>query len=306
MMKKYWNYGPILVITAAILWALDGIIRRSLYVLPPITIVFFEHLVGFLVIAPFFLPKLKGQKWTKKEMVAMGAIALFSSLLGTLWFTTALLKTNYISFSVVYLLQKLQPIFAISAASVLLHEKIDRRYLKWAVLALVAAYFVTFKNGHVDFGTGSGTFEAAAYAFGAAVLWGSSTALSRMVLLTKPSVVVTGLRFALTVPMALLGVIILGSWSSVPSLNGSELLRFIFIALSTGMVALYIYYRGLKRTETKITTLLELVFPVLAVFIDAVGYHTLLAPTQYLAALVLLFAIYRLSLLQKSSAKILD
>ena len=42
------------------------------------------------------------------------------------------------------------------------------------------------------------------------------------------------------------------------------------------------------------------------VFIDAVLYHTILAPNQYLAAIVLVFAIYRLSLLQKSSAKIQD
>jgi drug/metabolite transporter, DME family len=306
MFKKYWNLGPALVVTAAVLWALDGIIRRSLYVLPPITIVFFEHLIGFLIIAPFFIPKLKKEKWTGKEKLAMVCIALFSSLLGTLWFTTALLQVNYISFSVVFLLQKLQPIFAISAATIILHEKVDRRYIKWAVLALVAAYFVTFKNGVVDFNTGSGTAMAALYAFGAAFVWGASTALSRYVLLTKPSEVVTGLRFALTVPMALIAVYILGAWGSLGQLNLSELARFILLALSTGMVALYIYYRGLKRTQAKITTLLELVFPTLAIFIDATLYHTLLAPTQYLAALVLLFAIYRLSLLQKPSAKIQD
>ena len=67
------------------------------------------------------------------------------------------------------------------------------------------------------------------------------------------------------------------------------------------MVALWIYYKGLKQTQAKISTILELVFPFLAVTIDAFLYKTVLAPTQYLAAAVLLFAIYRVGKLQNSS-----
>src|SRR3989344_929427 len=126
-MKKILNNGPLLIVIAASLWAVDGVIRRSLYVLPPVVIVFFEHLVGALILLPFFFKDLfiKKIKLGRKEFLAIIFVSLLSGLLGTLWFTTALLQTQFISFSVVYLLQKLQPIFAISSASIFLKEKLD-------------------------------------------------------------------------------------------------------------------------------------------------------------------------------------
>src|SRR5689334_3191069 len=119
-MKKFFTYGPLLIVFAAILWGVDGVLRRSLYTLPPITIVFFEHLIGALLIAPFFLPKLWKEKLSRKEWWAILFVSLMSGVLGTLWFTTALAKTNFIPFSVVFLLQKLQPIFTIGTAAIVL------------------------------------------------------------------------------------------------------------------------------------------------------------------------------------------
>ena len=49
------NYsGPIFILVAATLWAFDGLIRQHLYTLPPITIIFFEHLFGLIILFPFF------------------------------------------------------------------------------------------------------------------------------------------------------------------------------------------------------------------------------------------------------------
>ncbi|MCR4276837.1 MAG: EamA/RhaT family transporter, partial [Candidatus Roizmanbacteria bacterium] len=74
--------------------------------------------------------------------------------------------------------------------------------------------------------------------------------------------------------------------------------RFLLIAVSTGMFSVAIYYRGLKKIQANVSTILELVYPLLAVFIDAVLYKSFLAPTQYLAGGVLLFAIYKISKIQ--------
>jgi len=298
IMKQILKIGPLLIITAAILWALDGVIRRSLYSLPPITIVFYEHLIGALILTPFIFKQLFKVKITGRLILLILFVSLFSSLLGTLWFTTALLKVNFISFSVVFLLQKLQPIFAITTAVIFLKEKVKKRYLIWAGLAFVAAYFVTFKNGYVSFATGSGTIEAALYALGAAFAWGSSTTFSRMALLKLPDTYVTGLRFIFTTILAFFAVFLMGAGASLTMPDTSQYLRFIFIALSTGMVALLIYYKGLKETPVRVSTILELVFPVLAIIIDAVLYKTFLGPTQIVAAVILLFSIYKLSALQ--------
>ncbi len=295
-LSKLFSFGPLLIVIAAFLWAVDGVLRRQLFSLPPITIVFFEHFVGSLFVLPFLFGNWRQVvRLHRKEILTICAISLFSSLLGTLWFTTALLKVNFISFSVVFLLQKLQPIFVISAAALILKERITRQYLVWAGLAVIAAYFVTFRNGVVNFQTGSGTIEAALYAVGAAFVWGTSTIFSKIALRTKSDTLITGLRFVLTTVLAFLAVILMNQLPSLATVTLPQLRTFILIALSTGMLALAIYYRGLANTEAKVATILELVFPVTAVIIDAVVYKSFLAPSQYFAAGILLFAAVQIS-----------
>lgn len=292
--------GPIYIVLAAFLWGLDAILRRSLFTLSPTVIVFYEHLLGAIIISPAVFIALRKEKVTKKEWLVLLLISILSGVLGTLMFTAALVKVYFISISVVFLIQKLQPVFALLAAVILLKEKVDRRYIRFALLAFIAAYFVTFKNGQINLATGAGTVTATLLALGAAFAWGTSTALSRMTVLKLSDSLSTGLRFFLTVPLALLTVYIFNDSAGLTSISTSQMLRFLAIALSTGMVALFIYYKGLKHTEVRVATFLELVFPLTAVFIDVIYYKNILAWTQYLAALVLLFAIYRLSALNQA------
>jgi len=72
-MKKRYLLGPLLIITAAWLWSLDGFLRQALYTLPSLLIVFLEHLLGFLVTVPIlikFWPDLK--TISKKEWLRDG------------------------------------------------------------------------------------------------------------------------------------------------------------------------------------------------------------------------------------------
>ena len=280
---------------AAVLWALDGVLRRTLFTLPPLTIVFCEHLIGSLILLPLTWKEVTQAVLTRKQIGLVLLVALLSGLLGTLWFTTALSKVNFLPFSVVFLLQKLQPLFAATSAAVVLKEKISRRYLAWAGLALLAAYFVTFKNGLIDLSTGQGTITAAVYALGAAIAWGSSTTFSKVLLSEHSTRVVTALRFFTTSAFAFVACLLFQDVATIFTITGSQFIRFGVIALSTGMVALYLYYRGLQKTQAKVATILELTFPVLAVCIDAYVYQTFLTPTQILAAGALFYAMYRLT-----------
>lgn len=300
--KQIWNYGPALVVAGSVLWALDGVLRRSLFVLPPITIVFAEHLIGTVILAPVFwqhrevISRLKLRTW---GLVLL--IATLSGVLGTLSFTAALQAVQFIPFSVVYLVLQLEPIFAVGTAVVLLKEKVSKRFLGWAGAALVAAYFVIFPAGQISWGTGSGTVLAGLLALGATAAWGSSTTLSKLLLNEVPDRVATALRFGVTTLLALAGVFILGAGNSFDLITPGVASRLVLIALSTGMVALYLYYRGLQRTEAKLTTFLELVFPCLAVFVDAVLYQSFLTPSQYLAGVVLVLIMTRLVKVTKVS-----
>jgi len=303
MQKSY--SGPVFILIAATLWALDGLIRQKLYTLPPITIIFFEHLIGLIILSPFVFKYLFRTKLTLRDCWLIIIISVLSGLLGTLWFTTALGKVHFITISVVFLLQKLQPIFAIATARIFLRENFDGRYIKWAVLAIVAAYFVTFKNGYVFFATGGETISAALYALGAAFAWGSSTTFSKMLLGKIDFKVSTFYRFLVTVLVALPFLLVFGHNEGTTSLavpTFSQFSLLILIAISTGMVALLIYYKGLAKTAVHISTILELTFPFMAILLDFIINHTVLSFTQWIAALVLVFSIYKIVKLRERNS----
>ncbi len=299
-MKKLATFGPLFVIIAALLWSFDGLLRVSLYALPPAVVVFYEHLLGIIVLLLLFTkwaPDLK--KMTKKEWIAISLVALFSGALGTIFYTAALGKINYIQFSVVVLLQQLQPIWAISAAAILLKEKLSKNFLVWAGLGLVAAYFITFKDLRINLDTGAGTAVAGALALGAGVLWGSSTAISKYVLNKVSFLTATALRFLLAPIFAFLFIAGSNQVPALFTLTGPQWTSLLLITFSTGMVALAIYYYGLKRTPARVTTICELVWPASAIFIDYFYFHKGLSPTQILGVVVLLFAIYKVTQIKK-------
>jgi len=304
MLKNYT--GPIFILIAATLWAFDGLIRQHLFTLPPITIIFFEHLIGLIILSPFVYKYVFKTRLAKREWWLVILIAILSGLLGTLWFTTALGKVHYITISVVFLLQKLQPIFAITTARIFLKEKLDQRYIKWALLAILAAYFVTFPNGRVNFTTGEGTILAAIYALGAAFAWGSSTTFSKMLLGKIDFKVSTFYRFLVTLVVALPFVLLFGRSSlgglAIPT--GTQFVLLLLIAISTGMVALLIYYKGLAKTPVHISTILELTFPFIAILLDMIVNHTVLSFSQWIAALVLVYSIYQIAKLREETLEI--
>lgn len=299
-MQKLKDFGPLFVIIAALLWSFDGVLRRGLYTLPPSVVVFYEHLLGIGILLFFitkWLPDLK--KMTKKEWLAIGLVSLFSGALGTIFYTAALGQVNYIQFSVVVLLQQLQPIWAISAAAILLKEKITKSFIIWALIALIAAYFITFKDLTINLQTGAGTAIAGLLALSAGFLWGSSTAISKFVLNKVSFLTATALRFFLAPIFAFLFI---ASFNQVPALftlTQDQWISLLLITLSTGMVALAIYYYGLKKTPARVTTICELVWPASAIFIDYFYFHKGLSTTQILGVVVLLFAIYKITKYQR-------
>lgn len=279
-----------MIVAAASLWAVDGVLRRSLFTLLPLIIIFYEHLVGSVLVTPFAVKGLSHLRLTKQLVGLVLIIALVSGLLGTLMFTKALFMVGFIPFSVVLLLQKLQPIFAASTAHVFLGEKITRRYVLWAGVAIVAGFFMTFPNGQVNLTDSWQTVVAALLALGAAAAWGSSTTFSKMLLTKIDATTATSLRFYTTTILAFVAIVIFGLTAELSSINANQLGTIVLIALSTGLVALWLYYKGLQHTEAKIATILELTFPLLAVLIDVYFYGTILLPTQYMATGVMIFA----------------
>lgn len=301
MWNKIKEFGPIFIIIAALLWSLDGILRISLYVLPPTVIVFYEHFLGAIVLVPF-IGKWFGdlKKMTRKEWIAITIVSLFSGAIGTILYTAALGKVNYIPYSVVVLLQQqLQPIWAIGAAAILLKEKITKKFFLWAFVALTAAYLITFKDLHVNLATGNGTLIAAIMAISAGFMWGSSTAISKVVLNKVSFVTATALRFYMAPVFAFLIIAFSGQTHALFALNQIQWITLWIITFSTGLIAVLFYYYGLKRTPARVSTICELVWPASAIFTDYFYYHKSLSATQMLGVALLLFAIYKVTSFKK-------
>ena len=290
---KYIKFGAPALIVAALLFSVDGLLRRHLYTLPAPVIVFYEHAFGFLILAPLIVSSLKAfRKLTRNQWLAIIGVSFLSGAIGTILYTAALGRVQFIPFSVVVLLQQLNPVFAIGASALLLREPLTKRFLALAVVALAAAYVVTFPHLTVNLSTGNGTLMAAIMAVGAAAAWGSSTAFSKYALKDTSTLHITALRFGITPFFALLFVLFSGSAHALGSITLSQFKYLVAITFSTGMVALLIYYFGLKRILASRAALLELAWPVSAVIVGYIWLHQGLTASQGIAALVLTGAIY--------------
>jgi drug/metabolite transporter (DMT)-like permease len=292
-MKNDKYYGPGAVIAAALLWSVDGLLRRHLYTLPAPVIVFWEHAFGFLVLLPvlFFSWKYFRQL-TRKQWLSIALVALLSGAAGTILYTAALGRVQYIPFSVVVLLQQLNPIFAITASALLLRERLTKRFIVLSAIALAAAYFATFPDVGVNLATGKGTVIAALFAVGAAASWGVSTAFSKYSLKGTSSLHVTAARFGITPVFALLFAGVSDSAGAIGSITLNQFWYLLAITFSTGLVALLIYYYGLKRVKASRAAILELAWPASAVLVGYFWLHQSLTLTQSIGGLVLTGAIF--------------
>jgi len=284
---KWLGVGAVLL--AAVLWGLDGYLRTILYSLPPLTIIFAEHAIGTVIAISLLIAFRKKLKvLTKKQKIAITVVALVSGVGGTLLFTAALQQTQFIPFSVVFLLQQLEPFFAIAGASILLKEKLNKRFVVLAIVALVGGYMVSFPNLTVNFATGASTAIAALMAIGAAAAWGSSTAISKYALKDTYWLQVTGIRFGLATLFSGVALLIFPVANAVSQINPEQFNLLLGIALSTGFVALALYYFGLQRVRASRVTILELAFPLTAVIAGFLFFdQQALTITQWLGAAIL-------------------
>lgn len=283
------------IIIAALLWSLDAILRRGLYTLSPVIVVLWEHLLGAAVLFPFIfkrLPEIK--KLGRKEWLSVFAVSLFSGALGTIFYTAALGKVNFIQFSVVVLLQQLQPVWAIITAALVLKEKVSKKFIPWAVLAIASSYLVTFKNLEVNWQTGQGTITAGLLALAAGMMWAASTSFSKIVLKKISFQMATFLRFTLAPVFALMIALFMGQGGKLTSIGQDQWISLLIIVFSSGLVGILFYYFGLKRVQAKVSAILELVWPVSAILIDYFYFKNALSSTQVIGAFLVMFSIYKI------------
>lgn len=289
--------GAIAISISAILWGLDGVILTpQLYNLEVSFVVFILHAIPFLLMNIIFFKEYGYLKqFTKIDFTTLFLISLFGGAIGTIAIVKALFLVNFQQLTVVVLLQKLQPIFAISLAAILLKEKLHKNFIVWAVIAMIAGYFMTFGWRLPDFKTGSNTIYASLLAVLAAFSFGSSTVFSKKILHKYNYKTATFYRYGMTTIIMLVVVLISGSFDQFALSTSQNWIYFIIIAFTTGSGAIVLYYYGLNKVTAIVATICELFFPISAIILDYFVHGTRLSPIQWISAAIMILSIVRLN-----------
>ena len=291
------RFAPFFIIVAASLWGLDGVVLRPyLYSLPVPLVVFTESAIVLLILFPMFFKKRKELlQLNSSDWIYFFFVALLGGAIGTMSITKALFYVNYVNLSIVILIQKLQPLFALLLAFIILKEKPKKSFFAWAALAIVGAYIMTFGFTVPFFDLSDKTTLATLFSLIAAVSFGSSTVLSKRALQNVSFEIGTYLRFLFAVVILTIIISINGDFSSFNEITSTQWIVFIIIAFTTGGAAIFLYYYGLKKITASVATICELAFPLTAVILEYLLRDNILNAVQWLGVTILFFAIIKVT-----------
>lgn len=285
------NYSFIYIIFAASIWWIEWVLfLPHLYSLPVTLVVCIQTWILSLLLTPFFVSHFKNIKkiWKHDWFVIIG-IALLWGVIGILAITKAFFYMNYIHLSIVVLIQKLQPLFAITFAVIFLKEKLHSHFILWSIWALIWTYIMTFWfNSPIH--TGWNVWYAIILSFVAAMSFGITTVLTRKFVQHVPPLDAMYLRFVFSA--LILTVIILINWdyTSFSQVTNNNMLYFSFW-IATGWLWIFLFNTWLKNTKASVSTLCELAFPLTVILLEFFIKDKTLTSIQLIWICILLISV---------------
>ncbi|MGN7413327.1 DMT family transporter [Paenibacillus sp. SAF-068] len=306
--KERSNTGFWLVVLGAALWGVDPLFRIILLnTMTSTQIVLVEHIIVSLIAIPVLwkfradLKNLRARHWIAVIFISWGGSAL-----ATVLFTMALTHNDP---NTVLLLQKMQPLFAIVLAKLLLKETLPRRFGGLFFIALLGTYLLTF-GFTLPLGNWDNWIHAGSLlSLGAAALWGGSTVMGRLMLGQARYETVTSLRFVVALPLLIFMTWNEGAAWTLPSGTGEQaavILNILGQALLPGLLSLLLYYKGLSSTKASVATLAELSFPMAGVLVNWIAFRTLITWEQLLGFILIWVALFAISKQQERSSTAAD
>ncbi|MEE4271312.1 MAG: DMT family transporter [Thermoanaerobaculales bacterium] len=297
MTRSTTSTGALAICVAAALWGLDGVVltpRLSNLAVP--FVVFLLHVVPFGLMQPvLFRCWGRLQAFDRRTWLVLFLVSLTGGLIGTLCIVKALFIVEFKQLSVVVLLQKLQPVFAILLAAVLLKEQLSARFVAWAAAAVSGGYLLTFGLQGPDLSGGDQTFHAAVFAIVAAACFGAATVFGKLLLGTVDFMTATFARYGLTSVLAASYLVLAGVGLPFSATTPGNWAIVVLISLTTGSGAIFLYYWGLTRVKATVATICELCLPLSAVVLDHVVNGARLGAWQWVGGFVLIGSILRIS-----------
>lgn len=303
--KSRFKGGFWLVVLGAALWGVDPLFRIILLKnMTSSQIVLLEHIIISLIAIPVIWKnrhEFKSLGW--RHVGALLFISWGGSGIATILFTLGLTNGNL---NAVLLLQKLQPLFAIILARLLLKEKLPRHFSILFILALGGTYLLTF-GFTIPIGHWSEFLQVGSLlSLGAAALWGGSTVMGRLMVGQMKYETVTSLRFVLALPLLTVITWSEGAAWTLPAAGTTDftlvMLNLIGQALLPGLLSLLVYYKGLTTTKASVATLAELSFPMVGVLINWIVFQEVVTAAQITGFLFIWFSLFIISRQSDSSA----
>lgn len=281
--------GLPLVAGAAALWGTDAVFRRGLALdLPATTVVVYEHVILAACLRPVIL-RLPWRRLTATDAWCLLLIGGGASALATILFTASFRVGDP---TTPLLLQKLQPLVAIVAARVVLGERPRPLFGVYAAAGVAGAWLITFTD---PLSVRPEAFVAGALAAGAAVLWALGTVLGRRMTTRLTSLELTGARFGIGLIVAVGLHLALDGLEPLLAVRPHDVAPLLGLALIPGLLALFLYYRGLRSTAASAATLAELAFPASALLVNRLAFDATLTATQAVGVVVLSVALAMLT-----------
>jgi drug/metabolite transporter (DMT)-like permease len=273
------SIGVAAVVVAAGLWGTDALLRRPLaHSTQAATIVLGEHAILVVLLLPVVAAALPALWRAGPRFVAAAVVVgAGSSALATILFTQAFVHGDPVTPIV---LQKVQPLIAVSLAGAMLGERPRARFGLFLLGGLAGTWLMAFPS---PFDVSLHGRAPVLYALAAAGLWALGTVLGRFLSRKLTFQHVTAVRFAFGLPAALAAVLVLGA-PATASWHDEGFI--VLLALVTGLVALLLYYYGLRRTTASVASVAELSFPVVAIAVGYLAFDATLTSSQ-LAGVVL-------------------
>ncbi|MFL5784235.1 MAG: DMT family transporter [Bacteriovoracaceae bacterium] len=267
--------GIFLILLACFAWAIDTLIRYPLVEsgLSPITIVFYEHVILSILFSWGVFAAFKRIGELKlADVFSFFVVGCLGSGLATVAFTQSF---HYLNPSLVILLQKLQPVIAISLSALVLKEPVDKKFVIWAAICLVGGFLVSSPDIERFYRLMVSDFslvisDAAVHGYALVLVsivgWGSATVFGKKLTIAgfETKSILAGRFLA-----GLIALIPFMTWNRGLILTqGEDYLRILIMVLISGALGMWFYYQGLKRINAKTAAIAEMFFPFFAILVN--------------------------------------
>ena len=338
IIDKVRPLGPLFVAIAAFFWATDYIVRPKIieaFASNPnnaslndiLSIVFYEHVLAmiclvFILIAFYLYSDSNKEKFDFRKIKSLNKLEIFSALfigvagsaLGLIFFTLAFAEAAnltqlyvYSGFDQTLFVQKIQPLFAIFFAFVILKEKFPKIFYFVVVISMLGVFLVTFGVDvfpYYNVDLSSPSVRITIYSLLAAFCWGTSTVFGKVLVENIDYPMTTFVRYSVaTIFLLLVNVFFNPRFFSTFTLAINTFWYLLFVAFVPGVASLFVYYFGLKNSKASYATIAELTFPFSTIIINHVFHSETMFLMQWIGGGLVLLGITWLALDSISNAR---